>query len=300
MESVINTAASAIGFMFFIILTLSSIRIVRPTSRGLIERLGKYNRFAQPGLNLIIPIIDHSIYVNITEMMVDVEKQEIITEDSLNAQVAAQIYFKIKEDEDSVKKSQYNVNDVNIQIVALSRTSLRNIIGTMTLSDANSKRATINVALLGILEKETANWGIEIVRAEIKEIEAPEDVQKGMNKVVIAKNEKTAAIDFATAAETKADGEKRAAIKMAEAGKQAAILEAEGIKEAKVTVANGEAESIKLVNEAAENYFKGRGEKLRTLEAMERSLSKNTKVLITDGKSLSDIMASMVNIAKEV
>ena len=112
---------------------LLGIRIVRPTHRGLIERLGRYNRFAKPGFSWIIPVIEQMRQVNITEMMVDAAPQEIITNDNLNARVDAQVYFRVKEDEPSVKASQYNVNNFQWQIVNLARTTLRNIIGTLTL-----------------------------------------------------------------------------------------------------------------------------------------------------------------------
>ena len=194
---------------------LSGIRIVRPTHRGLIERLGKYNRFANPGFHWIIPLIEKMYRVNTIEQMVDAEPQEIITNDNLNASVDAQVYFKVKLDEENVKNSQYNVNNVNYQIVNLARTTLRNIIGTMTLKSANSERGRINDELHKILKMETTNWGIDIVRTELKQIDPPADVQETMNKIVKAENEKIAAIDFATAAETAADGQKRAEIKKA-------------------------------------------------------------------------------------
>jgi len=118
------------------ILFLWGIRIVRPTHRGLIERMGKYNRLANPGFHWIIPVIDRMFQIDVTEQMVDAEPQEIITNDNLNARVDAQIYFKVKSDEENVKASTYNVYNYRYQIVNLARTTLRNIIGTMTLACA--------------------------------------------------------------------------------------------------------------------------------------------------------------------
>ncbi|MHC4521572.1 MAG: SPFH domain-containing protein, partial [Planctomycetota bacterium] len=187
-----------------VVVLFMGIRIVRPTHRGLIERLGKYRRFAKSGFNWVIPLVDRMIQVNITEQMVDAQPQEIITNDNLNARVDAQVYFKVKEDEANVKSSQYNVNNYQFQIVNLARTTLRNIIGTLTLKSANSERDRINTALLTTLSKETQNWGMEIVRTELKEIDPPKDVQETMNKVVKAENEKVAALDFANAAEREA------------------------------------------------------------------------------------------------
>jgi regulator of protease activity HflC (stomatin/prohibitin superfamily) len=268
-----------------VLIFLAGIRIVRPTHKGLIERLGKYKKLADPGFHWIIPGIDRLFYVNITEQMVDAEPQEIITNDNLNASVDAQVYFRVKSDEDSVKGSTYDVNNYQRQIVNLARTTLRNIIGTLTLKSANSERGKINTELHETLHKETKSWGIEIIRTELKQIDPPRDVQETMNKVVKAENEKIAAIDSATAAETVADGIKRAKIK-----------EAEGSKRAKILHAEGEAEAIKLVNEAADKYFIGNAQLLRKLEAMELSLKNNAKIVVPTGSELVNIIGEMAGI----
>jgi len=280
MSPIIIVAGIVIIFLFF-----SGIRIVRPTHRGLIERLGRYIRFAHAGFNWIIPIIDKLYWVNITEIMVDAEPQEIITNDNLNARVDAQVYFKVKDTELDVKSSQYNVNNYRYQIVNLARTTLRNIIGTLTLKSANSERGKINDELQKTLKKETANWGIEIVRTELKEIDPPKDVQETMNKVVKAENEKIAAVDFATATETVADGQRRAEIKKAEGIRQARILEAEG-----------EAQAIKLVNEAAELYFVGNAQLLRRLETVEKALSQNAKIVVPQGTELVNVIGELAGV----
>src|SRR4030065_1395985 len=116
-----------------VVIFFAGIRIGRPTERGLIERLGKYHNFANPGFHWIIPIIDRIFVINVTEQMVDAQPQEIITNDNLNARVDAQVYFRVKDDEESVKSSQYNVNNYQRQIVSLARTTLRTLIGTLTL-----------------------------------------------------------------------------------------------------------------------------------------------------------------------
>ncbi len=265
-----------------IIVFFGGIRIVRPTHRGLIERLGKYCRFAKPGFHWIIPIIERMYKVNITEVMVDAEPQEIITNDNLNARVDAQVYFKVKDDEESVKYSQYNVFNYQWQIVNLARTTLRNIIGTLTLKSANSERGKINEELHNTLKKEATNWGIDIVRTELKEIDPPQDVQETMNKVVKAENEKIAAIDFATAQETMADGARRAEIK-----------KADGIKQARILQAEGEAQAIKLVNEAANQYFIGNAQLLRRLETVERALANNAKVVLPADAELINVIGEL-------
>jgi len=280
MVNIIIVIAAFVLFIF-----LGGIRIIRPTHRGLIERLGKYKRFGTPGFNWIIPIIERMYQVNITEVMVDAQPQEIITNDNLNARVDAQVYFKVKNDEDDVKNSQYSVFNYQWQIVNLARTTLRNIIGTLTLKSANSERGKINDELQKTLRKETSNWGIEIVRTELKEIDPPKDVQETMNKVVKAENEKIAAIDFATATETIADGARRAEIKKAEGIRQARILEAEG-----------EAQAIKLVNEAANQYFIGNAQLLRRLEMVEKSLAMNAKIVIPANTELINVIGEMAGV----
>jgi regulator of protease activity HflC (stomatin/prohibitin superfamily) len=281
---ILTSVLTAVG-AFILVVFFAGIRIVRPTHRGLIERLGKYKRFAKAGFNWLIPVIDRIYQINITEVMVDAQPQEIITNDNLNARVDAQVYFKVMEDEASVKHCQYNVNNYQWQIVNLARTTLRNIIGTLTLKSANSERGKINSELQRTLREETGSWGIEIVRTELKEIDPPKDVQETMNKVVKAENEKIAAIDFATATETMADGARRAEIK-----------KAEGIRQARILAAEGEAQAIKLVNEAAEEYFVGNAQLLRRLETVEKAMANNAKIVVPGDAQLVNIIGDLAGV----
>ncbi|MBU3956344.1 SPFH/Band 7/PHB domain protein, partial [bacterium] len=184
-----------------------------------------------------------------------------------------------------VKNSQYNVNDYQWQIVNLARTTLRNIIGTLTLKSANSERGKINTGLHTTLREETGNWGIEIVRTELKQIDPPKDVQETMNKVVKAENEKIAAIDYATATETVADGAKRSKIK-----------EAEGIRQSRILQAQGEAEAIRLVNEAANKYFVGNAQLLRKLQAVETALEDNAKIVVPSNTELVNVIGDLAGV----
>lgn len=269
---------AAVIFFFFLI----GIRIVRPTHRGLIETLGKYTGYAQPGFHWVLVFIQRLYLVDIREQLVNAEPQVIITNDNLNATVDAQVYLKVKSDEENVKNSMYNVTNYRLQVVNLARTTLRNIIGTLTLKSANSERGRINTDLDQTLKVETKNWGIEILRTELKEIDPPKDVQETMNKVVKAENEMIAAVDFATAAETNADGVKRAEIK-----------KAEGIRQAKILEAEGEAQAIKLVNEAAEHYFVGNAQLLRKLQAMETALKNNAKIVLPSDSDLVNVIGEI-------
>ena len=280
MEAITRAIIIVVAVLFFFFLI--GIRIVRPTHRGLIETLGKYTGYAQPGFHWIMVFIQRMYLVDIREQLFNADPQVIITNDNLNATVDAQVYLKVRPDEESVKNSMYNVTNYRLQVVNLARTTLRNIIGTLTLKSANSERGRINTDLDQTLKVETKDWGIEILRTELKEIDPPKDVQETMNKVVKAQNEMVAAIDFATAAETNADGVKRGEIKKAEGVRQAKILEAEG-----------EAQAIKLVNEAAETYFIGNAQLLRKLQAMETALKNNAKIVLPSNSDLVNVIGEM-------
>jgi regulator of protease activity HflC (stomatin/prohibitin superfamily) len=278
------------GLIILCFVLLFSIRIIRPTEKGLVERLGKFSYVADQGIHFLVPLVDQMYKINLTERMVGAEPQEVITSDNLNAIVDAQVYFKVRHDDESVQKSIYAVNDYELQIVSLARTTLRDVIGNLSLKDANSQRNKINEKLQGILQIETHSWGIDIVRTELKEIQPPADVQETMNKVVKAENEKVAAIDFATARETEADGMRRAQIKAAEGQRQGAILAAEGDKLAKILRAEGDAEAIKLVNESARKYFKEEAQQLRKIQMVETSLANNTKYIVPENASLVNLL----------
>lgn len=281
-----------------IVIIATGIKIIRPTHRAVVERLGKFKRVQVSGITWIVPLgIDHLYSVNITEQITEAERQEIITKDNLNASVSAQVYFKVKPDDESVKNSFYAVNNYKIQIVQLAKTTLRNVIGDKDFADVNSKRNELNSGIRTLIEEQTKGWGIDIVRCEIKEIDPPKDVQETMNKVIKAKNEKQAAVDFATATETQADGAKRAAIKMAEGQKQSQILKAHGEAVAITVVAAADAKKIELVNNAANKYFIENAIKLKQLEVTQASLERNSKVILTkDGISPVLVIGDKENI----
>jgi regulator of protease activity HflC (stomatin/prohibitin superfamily) len=276
----LNTIAYILIAAGVLIILFAGFKTVRPIERGVIERFGKFQRTKEAGLTWIIPMIDRMYKVNITEQMVDVLPQMVITKDKLNAEVDAVVYYLIKD----VKASIYNVDNHRAQLTSLARTTLRAVIGNMTLTDANEKRSDINSKVETVLDKETNSYGVEVLRVEIQKIEPPEDVQDAMNKVVKAEQEKIAAMDMATATETRADGDKRAEIKKAEGIKRGLVLSAEGEAEAIKAVADANATKIKVVNEAANKYFVGNAQILKKIEAVEVSLKDNAKILVDTNK----------------
>ena len=263
------TAITVLGPMLLIVifLFLSSIKILRPTQRGAIETLGKYSKFAEPGLHFVFPLAQRMIAVNVTERMAVIEPQEIITQNRLNAKVDLVVYYKVASDEESIKKSLYNVQNFKSQIIMLAKTTARNVIGELIFEDVNSKRDELNRKLQKVLDVESKSWGVDVVRVELKEILPPQDVQETMNSVIKAENKKTAAKDFAEATETEADGKRRAQIKISEGEKQGAILSAQG-----------KAQAFDLINRS----FVGNAQLLKKLEVTENSLKNNAKILITE------------------
>lgn len=279
-------------FILVIILWLlgKSARVVRPTERGLVERYGKYHKFVQPGLTFLGPLIDRLIRINITERMSQVQPQQVITKDKVVLNVDAVVFFKVKPDEQSVKASEYNVNNFEAQIEMLARTTLRNIIGTMEMSEANIGREKINAELKDQLSQQSADWGIEIMRAELKDLQPPPDIQESMNNVIKADNLRLAAQNQANARELEADGFKRAAIKNAEGNQQAAILEAEGQRQATIKIAEGDAEATRLRNEALTTYFKDTAITFKELDTIATSLKDNAKIIVPQGNAISLIL----------
>jgi len=294
----IDVILGQLGWIILVIVLLFilslGIRIVRPLEKGIIERLGKFKTVADQGFHFIIPVVDKMYRVNLTEQMMDVEPQEIITEDNLNAKVDLVVYYKVRRDDESVKKSIYNVDDFEDQIIKLAQTTARNVIGTMNFKTVNSERSNLNDQLAKVLDKESDAWGVEIVRVEMMEITPPGDVQDTMNKVLKAENEKRSAIDFATAKETEADGIRRSDIKIAEGRKRAAILEAEGQAEAIVKVASAEAKQIEKVNTALREHFKDQAEEYKKLETIVQSLQYGTKYVIDPNTKITNVIADQM------
>jgi regulator of protease activity HflC (stomatin/prohibitin superfamily) len=266
-----------LAFLLFIIFILG-IKIIRPIEVGIIEFLGRYTRTATSGFNWVFPGIFRMVRVNITERRVDIDAQSIITKDKLNAVVDGVVYYKVIDAQMAI----YNVNNFERSVPSLAKTTLRAVIGKMTLTEANENRDTINLEVEKILSREVDKWGIDVVRVELQRIEPPPDVQDAMNRVVKAENEKIAALDLATAIETKADGERRAEIK-----------KAEGIAAAIRLKADADGDAIKTVNEAAEKYFVGNAVVLKKLETVSEALKDNAKIVVPTDSSLINIIGDL-------
>ncbi|MBN2466432.1 SPFH/Band 7/PHB domain protein [candidate division WOR-3 bacterium] len=233
--------------IFLFLIALLGIKIVRPYQRAAVERLGKYQRTVQPGLNFIIPFIERLIKVDMREQVVDVPPQEVITQDNATVTVDAVIYYEVT---DPVKVL-YNVAQFRLATIKLAQTNLRNVVGDLSLDESLTSRERINAKLRDVLDEATDKWGAKVTRVELQRIEPPGDVTEAMHRQMKAERERRAVVleaeGFKTAAILRADGEKQAKILAAEG--QAAAIErvASADKFRLLTVAEGEAQAVERV-----------------------------------------------------
>lgn len=256
---------------------LKSVVIVRPHERGVVERMGKYNRTLTAGLNFILPVFENVRKVDMRETLIDVPAQEVITKDNVGVGVDAVIYFQVIDP----FKVIYNVAMFEMAAVKLAQTNLRNIMGDMTLDEGLVSREKINIDLRRILDDATDRWGVRITRVEIQKIDPPADIVEAMSRQMKAERTKRAVI-------LDAEGAKRSQVLKAEGEKQAEIIRAEGKANAILKLADAEREKKKVIAEGDANAIervygaihKGKPTKdLLTIKYLE-SLEK-----IADGKS---------------
>ncbi len=223
-------------------IVFNSVKIIPPYQRGVIERLGRYNRTADSGLNLLIPVIDRLQRVDMREQVVDVPPQAVITKDNVAVEVDAVIYHEATDP----AKLIYNVENFIVAVVKLAQTNLRNVIGEMELDQALTSRDIINTTLREVLDIATDKWGVRVVRVEIQRIEPPSDVTNAMHQQMKAERERRAQI-------TEAEGLRAAAILKAEGEAQAVRLSAEAKRFRLETEAEGESNAITVVFNAIRN-----------------------------------------------
>ncbi|MEI2698147.1 MAG: SPFH domain-containing protein [Microthrixaceae bacterium] len=201
----------------------TSVRIVRPFQRGIIEQLGKYKETLDSGLHVIVPFVQSIHLVDMREQVVDVPPQEVITSDNVIVSVDAVIYYEPTDPQRLI----YNIANFFMAITKLAQTNLRNVIGDLTLDEALTSRDKLNLELRQILDDATDKWGVRVARVEIQRIDPPPDVMSAMHEQMKAERGRRAQV-------TSADGFREAAIMKAEGEKQAAILAAEGLKQRQV------------------------------------------------------------------
>jgi regulator of protease activity HflC (stomatin/prohibitin superfamily) len=217
-----------------------SIRVIPQARAGVLERLGRYSRTLDPGLNLIVPFIDRlRPLIDLREQVVNFKPQPVITQDNVVVAIETVLYFTITD----ARSATYEIASPLQAIEQLTVTTLRNVIGGITLEETLTSRENVNTELRGVLDEATGKWGIRINRVEIKSVDPPPDIKAAMEKQMRAERDRRAAI-------LTAEGTKQAQILNAEGEKQAAVLTAEGEKQAAILRAEGEAKAIATVFDA--------------------------------------------------
>ena len=277
------------------------VRIVRIVPQGYnwtIEQFGKYTRIAEPGLNIVIPIIQRvGNKVNMMEQVLDIPPQDVISSDNASVNTDAVCFFQVLD----AAKATYQVNDVELATRNLVMTNIRAVLGSMDLDEMLSNRDRINALLLTKIDEATDPWGVKITRVEIKDVSPPQDLVDAMAKQMKAEREKRAQV-------LEAEGEREAAIQVAEGQKQSEILRAEGDleaawreAEARERLAQAEAEATRMVSEAiargnssAINYFVAQ----KYVDALgELAKSTNNKVMMIPLEA-SSVIGSIAGIGE--
>jgi len=279
--------------VIIILLVTTGIRIVPEAQVYVVERLGKYSGVLNSGLNFINPFIDRiSKKVTLKEQVVDFDPQGVITKDNATMQIDTVVYFQITDP----KLYTYGVERPLAAIENLTATTLRNIIGDMTVDETLTSRDTINSKMRTELDEATDPWGIKVNRVELKSIIPPTEIRVAMEKEMKAEREKRAKILEAQAQKESAilvaEGEKTASILRAEAEKEVSIKEAEGRAEAILKLKQAEADGLKILNESSPNK---EVLTLRSLESLEKVANGNaTKIFIpSELQNLTTLLAAI-------
>jgi regulator of protease activity HflC (stomatin/prohibitin superfamily) len=218
----------SVAAVFVFIVMRLAVRIIRPSERGLVERLGRFQRVLDPGLNMILPFFDLVIRVDMREMVIEVPPQLVITKDNVNVEVDAVIFCQVTDP----FRSQYEIRNYILAATKLAQTNLRNVIGEIELDACLSSRERINSQLRDVMDQATDKWGVKVNRVELQRIDPPVDITQAMSR------------------QMKAERDKRATILDAEAIKQAEITKAEGSKQSQILEADGYASAVKLKADA--------------------------------------------------
>lgn len=256
----------------FLVVAYNSVRIVRQSTEGLVERLGRFQGKREPGLVLLIPFADKMYIVDMKEQVFALKPQPVITKDNAYMDIDAVIYYQVTDS----KRATYEISNLVAAVEQLALTSLRNIVGDMTIDETLTSRDKVNAHLQEILDEATTKWGVKVNRVEVKDINPPRDIEEAMQKQMRAERTKRAAI-------LTAEGERESAILIAEGEKKSFILKAEGEKEAAIRKAEGEKEAIMLKAQA-------NAEQIRLVKEAEAQMIERTYHAIHAGKPTPELI----------
>jgi len=255
---------------------------LKPFERGIQEFLGKYTGFVMPGLGFQIPMISIVRIRDVREHTMDIPSQPVITKDNVEITVDGVMWVRPKPDESSIRSTFYNIDNWKHAIIQLAMSSLRQEFGDLTLDESLIAREKIATNLERVLNSYAVDWGLVVSKVEIMLIDPPEDIKIAMHKQKSAEQERRSMRLLATGEYEAAEQQKLATIQRAEGEQTALVRMAEGEREASIKIAEGKAQAIRLVNEAAEIYFKGNAQILKQFEMIESSLKDNAKIVITE------------------
>ncbi|MBQ6478167.1 MAG: SPFH/Band 7/PHB domain protein [Erysipelotrichaceae bacterium] len=286
----------AVLIVIILAIILSCLCVVPQGNAWVVERLGKYSGTWQAGLHLKTPILERVVRkISMKEQVADFEPQSVITKDNVTMNVDSVVYFQVIDP----KALTYGVERPIAAIENLCATTLRNIIGSMTLDETLTSREKINEETIKVLDEATNKWGIDITRVEVQNITPPKSIQEAMEKQMKAEREKRAVI-------LTAEGEKQSAITRAEGEKESAILRADAVREERIRTAQGEAEAIRAVAEAQAQAIRMVNEvkpsqeylSIRSMEAAEKMADgQATKIIVPS--NLQDV-TSLATIVKDM
>jgi regulator of protease activity HflC (stomatin/prohibitin superfamily) len=279
------TIGLVIAAIIMVLLSMS-LKKVNQYEKGLVERFNAYEKTVDPGLRVITPFIERLYRVNMREQVIDVPPQEIITEDNVVVTIDAVIYYQVVD----AKRALYEIEDFELAIVKLAQTTLRNIVGEMSLDIALTSREKINVDLRSVLDQATDKWGTKVNRIELQRIDPPADIQTAMHKQKTAEQERRQLRLLATGRKEAAAQEKEGAILTAQGQKVSAILKAEGEARAVELVAEAQAKAIKLVSESANLYFKENAQLNKKLDVVRDTFSQQTKIVVPSSADILNVI----------
>lgn len=277
-----------LGVIVVIILLIlyKGIRKVNQYEKGIVERWHAYEKTVDPGLRYVIPFVQRMLRVNMREQIIDVPPQEIITEDNVVVTIDAVIYYQVVDS----KRALYEVEDFELAIVKLAQTTLRNIVGEMSLDTCLTSREKLNLDLRKVLDEATDKWGTKVNRIELQRIDPPKDIQEAMHKQKTAEQERRQLRLLATGRKEASAQDKEGTILKAEGDKQSAVLKAEGEAKAIELVAKAQAEAVKVVSEAANKYFKENAQLNKKLDVVRDTFSQQTKIVVPSSADILNVI----------
>jgi len=277
-----------LGFIVLVVVAVlySGVKKVNQYEKGIIERWHAYEKTVDPGLRFVTPFIQRILRVNMREQVIDVPPQEIITEDNVVVTVDAIIYYQVVDP----KRALYEVEDFELAIVKLAQTTLRNIVGEMSLDICLTSREKINLELRKVLDEATDKWGTKVNRIELQRIDPPADIQQAMHKQKTAEQERRQLRLLATGRKEAAAQDKEGTILTAEGAKQSAVLKAEGESRSIELVAKAQAEAVKLVSEAANKYFMENAQLNKRLDVIRDTFSQQTKIVVPSSADVLNVL----------